>query len=292
MRQDHTFRGPDGDFHFIEWRGSGPLAHFSHATGFCAGTYGPLAERLQNRLRVTAMDDRGHGRTTAPADAARLNGWDVFERDLERFFEYLGAPVIAMGHSLGAVASLALAVKRPDLIRALVLIDPTILPLSWKWPWRLAKGAGFSKHVPIAARAARRKSEWPDRRTLLSVYRRKSPFNRWREGFLESYVADGAFETPGGTVRLSCRPAWESRCFAVCPHDVWRLLPDLRRPTLVLYGADSDTFLRPAVKRFREKVPEAVFKGFEGTSHFVPMERPEESAEAILSFLQDRSLLS
>jgi pimeloyl-ACP methyl ester carboxylesterase len=33
-----------------------------------------------------------------------------------------------MGHSRGATASLLLAGKRPDLIRALVLIDPTILP--------------------------------------------------------------------------------------------------------------------------------------------------------------------
>jgi hypothetical protein len=45
-RQDHTFQGTDGKFHFADWGGKGPLAHFSHASGLCAGTYTPLAERL------------------------------------------------------------------------------------------------------------------------------------------------------------------------------------------------------------------------------------------------------
>ena len=65
--------------------------------------YGALAERLGSRLRVLGMDDRGHGTTTAPADPGRLKNWDVFVNDLERFFEHLDEPVIAMGHSRGAV---------------------------------------------------------------------------------------------------------------------------------------------------------------------------------------------
>ena len=75
--QDHIFSGADGKFHFIDWGGEGPLAHFSHATGLCAGTYAPLAERLGTRLRVIGMDDRGHGRTRAPADPHQLKNWDI-----------------------------------------------------------------------------------------------------------------------------------------------------------------------------------------------------------------------
>ena len=69
---DHIFSGNGGDFHFIDWGGSGPMAHFSHATGLCAETYTPLAERLRPRLRICGMDDRGHGRTRAPADLRKL----------------------------------------------------------------------------------------------------------------------------------------------------------------------------------------------------------------------------
>jgi pimeloyl-ACP methyl ester carboxylesterase len=285
MRQDGFFRGVDGDFHFIDWGRGGPLAHFSHATGFCAGVYTPLAKRLALRLRVLGMDDRGHGRTKAPAVPERLKDWDVFVQDLESFFEYLGEPVVAMGHSRGAVASLLLAVKRPDLIRALVLIDPTILPYSWMWWWFLARKTGLSKYVPIAARAAKRRDEWPDTETLLSVYKNKFPFTSWKNGFLEAYVSEGTEKTGQGRIRLSCKPEWEARCFSVCPHDVWRYVPRLQSPTLVLFGKQSDTFLKSAVRRFKANAPHAVLRGFDDTGHFVPMEKPDETVQAVMDFL-------
>ena len=89
MLQDKTFTAPDGAFHYVDWGGAGPLAHISHATGFCAGMYGPLAKGLGSRLRVLGMDDRGHGTTAAPADPGKMVNWDVFANDLERFFEHL-----------------------------------------------------------------------------------------------------------------------------------------------------------------------------------------------------------
>jgi len=286
--QDHIFSGTDGEFHFIDWGGEGPLAHFSHATGLCAGTYAPLAERLRAHLRVVGMDDRGHGRTRAPADLHKLKNWDIFVDDLESFLENLGEPAIAMGHSLGAAVSLLLAVKRPELIRALVLIDPTILPFSWMWWWYLAKLTGLARFVPIVATAARRKSVWPDRASILGAYRSKAVFQTWKDGFLDAYVNHGTEKTE--QIRLCCNPAWESKCFAACPHDIWRFIPRLQKPALVLYGADSDTFLAQAAEKFKAKVPHTAFRCFEKTGHFVPMERPDETAEVILDFLRNEKV--
>ena len=289
--RDCTFSGPEGNFHYIDWGGTGPPAHFSHATGFCAGAYSPLMKLLGSQLDIVGLDDRGHGKTMVPADPAKLKNWDVFANDLAIFFESLSEPVIAIGHSRGATVSLLLAVKRPELIRALVLIDPTILPLSWMWWWYLAKKTGTAKRVPIAATAAKRRYVWPDRRSILDSYRRKAVFSRWQKGFLEAYIEAGTEETAEGKIRLCCAPAWESRCFAVCPHDVWRYIPRLKQPTLVLYGAKSDTFLAPAARRFTAKVPAAVMVSLEETGHFVPMERPAETAETIMTFLKDKAIV-
>ena len=33
VRKDCTFQGSDGEFHYIDWGGAGPIAHFAHATG-------------------------------------------------------------------------------------------------------------------------------------------------------------------------------------------------------------------------------------------------------------------
>jgi pimeloyl-ACP methyl ester carboxylesterase len=192
-----------------------------------------------------------------------------------------------MGHSRGAVASLFLAVKRPELIRALVLLDPTILPFSWMGGWYLAKKLGLTKFVPIASRAARRRRVWPNQETMLRAYRAKRPFSKWKNGFLEAYISEGTEGTGDGRIRPCCDPDWESRCFAVCPHDAWRHVARLRHPTLLIYGARSDTFLRPAANRFRAKVPHAVCLGLDGTGHFVPMERPDEIVTVIKGFLKE-----
>ncbi|MCP4604125.1 MAG: alpha/beta hydrolase [Proteobacteria bacterium] len=287
MRQDLTYKRDDGEFHYIDWGGSGPLLHLAHANGFSAGVYSPLAERLAAHLRVVGMDDRGHGGTTVPADPEKIDNWNIFVDDLVHFFEFLGEPVIAVGHSRGAVVSLLAAVRRPDLIRALILIDPTILPFSRMGPWFVMKKTGLSGMVPIVAKARKRRRIWPDRDTILMSYGKKEPFRTWQSEFLKAYIADGTRETDRGEVELCCEPAFESSCFAACPHDIWRYIPRLKQPVMVLYGAQSRTFLRPAVKRFMAKLPGAVFKGFEETSHFVPMERPDESAQAIIAFSKE-----
>ena len=286
-----SFKGSDGIFSFIDWGGNGPTAHFSHATGLCAGVYSPLAQILRSQLKVFGMDDRGHGKTSAPADPKKLNSWNIFRDDLENFCDHLNESVIAIGHSRGATASLLLAIKRPELVRALVLIDPTILPYSWMWWWYLAKKTGLARRFPIVATAARRRYIWPDRRTMLESYRGKSVFRSWQEGFLEAYVESGTEDTQDGKIKLCCAPAWESHCFAVCPHDVWRYIPRLQQPTLVLYGATSDTFLMSAARRFKSKVPLASMVSLGGTGHFVPMERPAETAEIIVRFLKEQGII-
>jgi hypothetical protein len=40
--KDRILSATDGEFHFIDWGGDGPLAHFSHATGLCAGHFVPM----------------------------------------------------------------------------------------------------------------------------------------------------------------------------------------------------------------------------------------------------------
>jgi pimeloyl-ACP methyl ester carboxylesterase len=56
---------------------------------------------------------------------------------------------------------------------------------------------------------------------------------------------------------------------------------------LILYGAESDTFFPSAAKRFKSEVPHAHLHRMEATGHFVPMERPDETVQTIVSFLND-----
>jgi pimeloyl-ACP methyl ester carboxylesterase len=61
---------------------------------------------------------------------------------------------------------------------------------------------------------------------------------------------------------------------------------------LVIYGQDSDTFLQAAAERFQRKLPSARLVAMADTSHFVPMERPEETAASIFEFLRCNRIIS
>ena len=65
----------------LDWGGDGPLALLHHANGFCAGTWGLLAERLRPHYRVVALDARGHGDSTSPPVGPAYR-WIEFMNDL------------------------------------------------------------------------------------------------------------------------------------------------------------------------------------------------------------------
>lgn len=283
--EDRTFQGSDGPFHYLDWGGHGPLAVLTHASGLAAGAYAPFAGRLRPHLRVMGLDARGHGQTRAPADPRRLRDWEVFFDDLARFVAHLGEPVVFIGHSMGGMVSLAVAVRHPELVRSLVLIEPGILPPSWAWWVLLAQRTGLWRFAPIVAQAARRPVTWPSREAMREALRTTGPFGRWSDEFVAAYVESGTTPLPDATVRLCCAPAWDARCLATPPVDAWRYVHGLHLPTLLLYGELSRTFLPQVAQRFRSEVPHAVCHRFAGTGHYVPMEQPDEAVRVIASFL-------
>lgn len=100
--------------------GEGPAVlmlhgHCGRARGFLA-----LARAITSWSRWVALDQRGHGRSSAAPDYGR----DGYVEDLAEVIEQLGlAPVTVVGHSLGGINAMHLAARRPDLVRALVVVD-------------------------------------------------------------------------------------------------------------------------------------------------------------------------
>jgi pimeloyl-ACP methyl ester carboxylesterase len=76
--------------------------------------------------RVIAVDLRGHGRSSAPESGYTP---EDFAGDLARLVRQLDGVerVVALGHSLGGVVVTALAVGHPDLVEAVVAVDPGYL---------------------------------------------------------------------------------------------------------------------------------------------------------------------
>jgi len=102
-----------------------PILHFSHANGFPAPSYAQMLEPLRARYRLGWVEAIGTDPRYPPTE-----GWphlvqqliDTLERD------YGGEPVIGLGHSVGAYLSFLAAARRPELFRAVVMLDAPVIP--------------------------------------------------------------------------------------------------------------------------------------------------------------------
>ena len=100
-----------------------------HESATSAEVWLALAEALSPRARVTAYDRRGWGLSGAP-DGYRRTTIEEQASDSEAVIESLDtAPVTLCGAGIGAVIALELAVRRPGLVAAAVLIEPPLLAL-------------------------------------------------------------------------------------------------------------------------------------------------------------------
>jgi pimeloyl-ACP methyl ester carboxylesterase len=270
-----------------DWGGSGPNVHFAHANGFPPGTYRKLAETLTERYHVVSMSARPLWSRESPED---LENWSELVDDLRAELGRRDLQgLLAVGHSLGGVASLLAAAEDPGLFRAVVAVDPLILTGRVSLFWGLMKRVGLGGRLGIVRGARSRRDRWPDRRVVHSSYRRKRIFERWDPEVLDDYIACGTTALPDGTLGLRYPKAWEARIFEIAPHDLWPRLRRLRVPTLIVQGEHSDTFREPAARRAARELSTTQVAVMPGTTHFVPMERPQELGELIIDFFEQTS---
>ncbi len=253
---------------------------FLHANGFNAGTYADILSPLADRMRILAIDQRGHGRTTLPADPEAHDAWLVFRDDLLALLRALGeSPAVLAGHSMGGTVSLLAAAERSDAARQLVLFDPVVITAE-----RAAAEGGPDgmKNSPLAVGARRRRDTFPDRQAAFEAYSGRGAFRTWPEATLRAYLADGLLEGDDGQVHLSCRPGWEAASFGAHHHDTVGAFALAAAPIRVLkaeIGSTCGLEARDAGANVRmETIP--------GASHFLPMERPELVRAALVEAVE------
>ena len=78
-----------------------------------------LAPRFDKKYRVCAFDRRGHGRT---ADTDAPFHYEEMADETIAFLEHLGGKHYVVGHSDGGNVALIVAMKRPDLLKRVVLV--------------------------------------------------------------------------------------------------------------------------------------------------------------------------
>jgi pimeloyl-ACP methyl ester carboxylesterase len=190
-------------------------------------------------------------------------------------------PVYGVGHSLGGYLNYLAAVRRPELFRAIVLLDAPIIGPVRGSLLGATKRLGIVDRVTPAAATRDRRSHWDTREEARAHFRTRRLFRNFTEECLDDYVTHGLVRNH--RFHLKIDPAVEYRIYRTIPHDMMRHLPKLRVPAAFIGGADSDVVRRIRLAGMR---PKFVFRKVPG-GHLFPFEHPREAARSIARALDD-----
>lgn len=256
---------------------------FLHANGFNALTYRSVLGPLAAGLRILAIDQRGHGESRLKAKPEGRRSWKDFRDDLVALLDALDQPpVVLSGHSMGGTVSLLAAAVRPEKVSSLVLFDPVVMPplvaAYAHAPWTSGR---LWKQMPIAQGALRRRAVFDSRDLALKAYKGRGAFKTWPETVVADYVAGGFVDRPDGKVELACSPQWEASNFAAQGHNPWAALRKVAAPIRIL-KADKGSTCLGSVRDLKRRARGLRIETVPGSTHFLPMERPDLIRDALL----------
>lgn len=258
---------------------------FAHANGYPPDAYTPLLNTLTPHFNVVTPLARP---LWPNSDWRELKNWSLLTDDLLDYVtKQAKLPIIGVGHSLGGVCLLDAALQKPELFRALVLIDPVIFRRRFLWLWETVKTLGVGDRLhPLISGTLRRRRVFANTEEMFTRYRRAPVFSRVSDEGLRAYVESLARPREDGQVELSFSPEWEAAIYRNGPLNLWPRLPTLKVPTLIIYAAQSDSFTAPVIKRMQKSFPQIQLHCIEESTHLVPMEKPAEVGGVIVGFLQ------
>ena len=266
--------------------GNGTPLHFLHANGYPPECYEPLLELLKNQHHVFGMKLRPLWDGTKPED---LNDWHPLSDDLLRFLSDRGPdPVIGVGHSIGGIVTLRAAIRDPKRFRALVLLDPVLFIPSFLVGWNLLRAIGLGEKThPLIVGTKKRRRTFDNLETVFRGYRTRPIFRYMSDESLKTYIKGITKPKTDGTYELAYSPEWEARIYltGLRDFDLWRELPKLEVPTLIIRGAETDTFLEKAERLVKKKNPKIQVVTMQKATHILPLEHPQEVAGLINNFI-------
>ncbi|MEU0198605.1 MULTISPECIES: alpha/beta hydrolase [unclassified Streptomyces] len=236
-----------------------------------ASHWAPTARWLSGRYRAVALDQRGHGRSDKPPQGAFTR--DAYVDDAEAALEQLGlAPVVLIGHAMGALTAWQLAAKRPDLVRGLVICDMRASALGaasqrewdqWFKSWPL----------PFATLADVRK--W---------FGEDDPWVERPNPARGEFYAEVMAESPDGW-RPVFEPEQMLRSRETWVYDAhWEELAQVQCPALVVRGLDGELGRAEAQEMVRV-LPRGQYAEVADAGHLVHYDQPEAWRAAIEPFL-------
>jgi pimeloyl-ACP methyl ester carboxylesterase len=270
-----------------DFGGQGPPLLISHATGFHAHAYLPMAEALVDRFHSFGLDFRGHGDTPAPP------GWEV---DWRRYGDDALAAaraiapdggLLGFGHSMGGSALLMAAHRDPSLFELIIAFEPigSMPDPAGSGPTGSPSpdedGTAHPLLTMMVESARRRRRSFGSYQDAIDNYGSKPPMAAFTPDALRNYVEHGFAPSDDG-VTLRCDPELEARTFLNGRHNgVWDLLPEIVTPVLLVIGELEEIGPAASGAEMAQRLPNGTFRCIPHLDHMAPFTHPGEMADLI-----------
>jgi 3-oxoadipate enol-lactonase len=249
-----------------ELQGSGAPLVMIHGAQGDQSMFSGLAPAFARQFRVLTFDQRGSGLSEKPDMEYSIA---MLADDTATLMEHVGfAAAHVIGVSMGGMIAQEFALRHPRKVRALVLGCTT---------------PGGPKAVRLGGEA------------LTNAYSTE-PMSAEERGkalaeaaFTKGYIERHPEIIPAMIESRRQRPldpvALAHRMKAAYAHDTYDRLPQIACPTLVITGKDDVLISWENSRLLAERIPGARLVLLEPAGHCFWLEQPEQSREAIMTFL-------
>lgn len=232
---------------------------FANSLGTDMRLWDPILPLLPEGLRILRFDKRGHGLSTSlPAPYAM----GTLVSDAEKLMDLTGfKDALFVGLSIGGLIAQGLAVKRMDLIRAVVLSN-TGAKIGTKEMW--AERIATAQSGGIEALADATMTRW-----FTKAFQSNPDITLWRNMLVQQSLAGytGCMAAISGT-------------------DFFTPTSGLRIPALGIAGTEDGATPPDMVRELMDLIPGSQFHLIRKAGHIPCGEQPEEFASVLSDFMR------
>lgn len=262
----------------LNFGSTGETAHFYHANGFPLAIYTPLLSRLGQNLRINALSmrptwpDIGH--------PPKKRTWDIYANDLIAYVEAtFDRPIIAIGHSMGATCTAMAVSARPELFKAVVLIELAMVSSLNSTLASILPKAVMEMTEP-AKSTLQKKDSWLSHKEFEESCKINPVYKRFTKEALEALVKYGLSERPGGDFEYAFPKLWEAHNYTQ-PPNIMSILKNLDVPCVAIRGKPSVFFSEAMWQEWKNGNNRTVFLENTQQGHLFPIENPQSCSELV-----------
>jgi pimeloyl-ACP methyl ester carboxylesterase len=275
--KSRTVTSPEGADIFVRSSGSGPVVILLHGYAETSDSWAPLAAKLVKSYTVVVPDLRGIGRSSRPAGGYDKKTQAADIRAVVTALGYDRASVVS--HDIGIMVAYAYAVRYPDKVERLVVMDAPIPGIA---PWDDIVRNPALWHFSFHGLEAERLVQGRERIYLDRIWNAFSgdpgkPDEATRAYYAAQYAQPGAMRAGFAQFTAFSQDVEDNKIFQ---------RTKLTMPVLAVggeksFGATEAAVMRNAATNVREAV-------VPGAGHWLMEEKPAFTIALIQDFLKDR----